>query len=153
MGKLSDLIYKGTGINLRLDELSDDRTAQMMVAGVLAVAAHSDGVTTSSEINRMVELMREKYPLKSSEALDLITRGVETYADQDSLRSLFSELNDRLPLAHKEELVVMVLEVLAADGMKKPQELSWLEEALEALGVPDEIMNNVYGKYFSQRRR
>ena len=153
MGKLSDLIYKGTGINLRLDELSDDRTAQMMVAGVLAVAAHSDGETTSSEINRMVELMREKYPLKSSEALDLITRGVDTYADQDSLRSLFSALKDRLPLAHKEELVVMVLEVLAADGMKKPQELSWLEEALEALGVPDEIMNNVYGKYFSQRRR
>ena len=153
MGKISDLIYKGTGINLRLDELSDDRTAQMMVAGVLALAAHSDGETTSSEINRMVELMREKYPLKSSEALDLITRGVDTYADQDSLRSLFSALKDRLPLAHKEELVVMVLEVLAADGMKKPQELSWLEEALEALGVPDEIMNNVYGKYFSQRRR
>ena len=153
MGKISDLIYKGTGINLRLDELSDDLTAQMMIAGVLAVAAHSDGETTPSEVNRMVELMRAKYPLKSSEALDLVTQGVETYSDPDSLRSLFSELNGRLPLAHKEELVVMVLEVLAADGVKKPEELSWLEEALDALGVPDEIMNKVYGKYFAQRNQ
>jgi hypothetical protein len=46
----------------------------------------------------------------------------------------------------------MLLEVVAADGVKDAREISVLDKAITGLKISDASMDRAYGTYFSQRR-
>ena len=151
-GKLKDLVYAMTGFDLDFDKVSTDINAQIATASLLAVAANSDGSIDSVETEKMVGVLRKRFELTSTVALDLVTRAIDELSTGDASRRLFDELNERLTLKQKDDLLLMVLEVIAADGEKEAREMALLDQTVTALNISDRQLSNIYDRYFEARR-
>ena len=101
----------------------------------------------------MVELLRDRFGLQPGEALNMITRATDEVADTINLGELLRSVNDDLALQHKEELLLMLLHVIAADDQKDVAEMKFLSAVVEGLKVPEKVMANVYARYFDERKR
>ena len=145
---LVDLIYAKTGIRIGLDSIAGDIEVQMLIASLLALVAKSDGGVSPDESLRMVELLRSRFQLRPGEALHMITRASDELATHTDLDEILDSVNDNLSLAQKEDLMLMVLSVISADNQKDAGEMKLLAALIEGLKMPDNIMNNVYGRYF-----
>ena len=145
---LVDLIYSKTGISIGADSFIGDNEAQTLVASLLALVAKSDGGISPDESLRMVELLRSRFQLKPGEALHMITRAEDELAMHTGLDEILVMVNEELTLAQKENLMLMVLDVISADNQKHAREMNLLAALIEGLEVPDRVMNRVYERYF-----
>jgi uncharacterized tellurite resistance protein B-like protein len=150
--KLTDLIYAKTGFTFDLPNLAADLDAQDLVASMITLVAKSDGGISPDETVRMVEMLRQRFPLEAGEALNLITRAAAELSSDSHLDEILQEINDKMPLPHKEELMLMVLHVISADNEKDAGEMKLLAALIEGLRIPDSVMNDVYERYFKQRK-
>jgi uncharacterized tellurite resistance protein B-like protein len=151
-GKLKDLVYAITGVDLDFDKISTDINAQMAIASLLAVAANSDGSIDSVETQKMADVLRKRFDLTSAVSVDLVKRAIDDLSAGDASRRLFDELNDRLTLKQKDDLLLMVLEVIAADGEKEAREMALLDQTVMALNISDRQLSKIYDRYFEARR-
>ena len=150
--KLKDLVYAMTGVDLDFDKVSTDINAQIAIASLLAVAANSDGSIDSAETDKMVGVLRRRFELTSTVALDLVKRAIDELSAGDTSHQLFDELNERLTLKQKDDLLLMILEVIAADGEKEAREMALLDQTITALNISDRQLSNIYNRYFEARR-
>jgi uncharacterized tellurite resistance protein B-like protein len=150
--KLKDLIYAKTGIAIDLGSLVGDPNGQTLIASLMALVAKSDGGVSPEEMTRMVELLRNRFGLQPGEALNMITRAIDEVSDTINLDELLRSVNDDLGLQYKEELLLMLLHVIAADDQKDIAEMKFLSAVVEGLRIPEKIMANVYARYFNERR-
>ena len=148
---LADLIYSKTGFRIGLDSIAGDIDAQTLIASLLALVAKSDGGVSPDESLRMVRLLRSRFQLRPGEALNLITRASDELAAHTNLDEILVSVNESLALAQKEDLMLMVLRVISADNEKDAGEMKLLATLIEGLQMPDEIMNNVYERYFEDK--
>ena len=151
--KLQQLIYASTGIDLGGDNAPVDINAQIAVASLLVVAANSDGSIDGKETVKMVEALCRRYSMTPVVALDLVSRAIESQSLGDESPALFDELNERLTKKQKEELVLMLLEVIAADGEKEASEMAVLDRAVSALRISGNRLDKIYQRYFAARRK
>lgn len=149
---LKDLIYAKTGISIDLDRLASDPDGQTLITSLLVLVAKSDGGISPDEMTRMVELLRGRFELRPGEALNMVARVADETAQTADLDELLSAVNDELALAHKEELLLMLLHVISADNEKDVAEMNFLAAVVDGLQVPDKIMEKVYGRYFEERK-
>jgi len=148
----ADVVYSATGLRIGTDSLARDDDSQMLIASLLALVARSDGGISPDESLRMVELLRGRFQLQPGEALNLLTRSSSEIAGSTGgLDELFTALDEKLSLAQKEDLMLMVLGVISADNQKAASEMQLLATLLEELDIPDRIMDNVYERYFSNK--
>lgn len=150
--KLTDLIYAKTGFTFDLPSLAADLEAQDMIAGLMTLVAKSDGGISPDETERMVEMLRQRFPLAPGEALNLVTRAAHELSADSHLDEVLREINDKLALPHKEELMLMVLHVIAADNQKDAEEMKLLEALIDGLKIPSKVMQDVYARYFEEKR-
>lgn len=151
--KLQQLIYTTTGIDLGGDNAPVDINAQIAVASLLVVAANSDGSIDGKETVKMVEALCRRYAMTPVVALDLVSRAIESQSSGDESSALFDELNERLTNKQKEELILMLLEVIAADGEKEAPEMAVLDRAVSALSISSDRLDKIYQRYFDARRK
>lgn len=130
-----------------------DVRGQIAVAQLLAATAHGDGSLDGAEQVRMVEVLVRHLQLDQLTALDLVTRAQDQYNDPTARKRLYDELNRFLTSAQKRNIVLMMLDVIAADGEKDAQEMHILNEAVNALGIPETRMSEIYAQYFQNRRQ
>lgn len=150
--KIKDLIYATTGIDLSSGDAPVDLNAQIAVASLMVVAANSDGSIDGKETVKMVEALCSRFSMTPTVALDLITRAIDDQLVQSDPSKLFDELNHHLQLKQKEELVLMLLEVISADGEKDASELSVLDRTVSALQISEKQLSRIYQRYFEGRR-
>ena len=150
--KLTDLIYAKTGFTFDLPNLAADLDAQDLIASMITLVAKSDGGISPDETVRMVELLRQRFPLDPGEALNLVTRAADELSADSHLDEILAEINDTLALPHKEELMLMVLQVISADNKKDAGEMNLLAALIEGLKIPDKIMSDIYERYFAERK-
>jgi uncharacterized tellurite resistance protein B-like protein len=150
--KLTDLIYAKTGFTFDLPNLAADLDAQDMIATLITLVAKSDGGISPDETLRMVEMLRQRFPLEAGEALNLITRAAHDLHADSHLDEILREVNKKLALPQKEELMLMVLNVIAADNEKDAGEMKLLETLIDGLKIPDSVMQDVYLRYFEDKR-
>jgi len=150
--KLTDLIYAKTGFTFDLPNLAADLDAQDLIASLITLVATSDGGISPDETVRMVELLRQRFPLDPGEALSLVTRAADELSEDSHLDEILAEINDKLALPHKEELMLMVLQVISADNEKDAGEMNLLAALIEGLKIPDAIMSDIYDRYFAEKK-
>ena len=150
--KLTDLIYAKTGFTFDLPNLAADLDAQDLIASLITLVATSDGGISPDETVRMVELLRQRFPLDPGEALSLVTRAADELSEDSHLDEILAEINDKLALPHKEELMLMVLQVISADNEKEAGEMNLLAALIEGLKIPDAIMSDIYDRYFAEKK-
>jgi uncharacterized tellurite resistance protein B-like protein len=151
--KLQELIFAATGIDLGGGNEPVDINAQIAVASLLVVAAKSDGRIDGEETARMAQALCGRFSLTPMVADDLINRAIHAQATGGDAATLYAELNKRLTSKHKEELILMLLEVIAADGEKKADELALLDGAVSALNISSKQLGKIYQRYFDARRK
>jgi uncharacterized tellurite resistance protein B-like protein len=139
---LLDLIYSKTGIS----------ESQNLIASLLALVAKSDGGISLDESERMVGLLRNRFRVSPIEALEMITRASHELAVHSRLDEVMDAINQKLTLAQKEDLMLMVLHVIAADSRKDAGEMMLLAAVVEGLRMPDRRMDKVYERYFKEQQ-
>lgn len=126
--------------------------AQYLVAALLVFVAQGDGNISDSETGQMLMLLGDQFELPSSRSLELLTRAMTDIAENPGFENLLHELSALLSRREKEDVAVMMLKVVAADGRKDAQEMEKLRFAADLIDIPADVMHCAYDRYFEETR-
>ena len=153
MSKFSDYLYATFSITLSLDTITSDVKGQALMASILVLAAQSDGSVSPVESAKLASLLNDKFANSDDESIQLAVESAKRISDLSRRRVLIKAANQDLALPHKEDLMVMVLQIIAADERKEPGELELLDELMDGLDIPANVMDRVYSRYFKGKHR
>jgi uncharacterized tellurite resistance protein B-like protein len=134
----------------REDDRDEDYDERFLVAALLVFVARGDGAISERETEKMLALVGEHFDLPSGASLALLTRAIEALSDDPQLPDRLRELASMLGAAAKEDVAVMLLNVVAADGRKDAAEMDLLQQAGEIMGITSEGMHRAFDRYFSE---
>ena len=100
----------------------------------------------------MLQLVGEHFHLHSGESLALLNRAMSDLAENPDLDSLLRELSHMLTPEEKEEIAIMLLKVVAADGNRDADEMEMLNIAAEIIEVSAETRHNAFERYFAEQK-
>ena len=125
--------------------------SRFLVAAALVWVAKGDGRISESETEKMLELVSGHFGLRSSESLEVLTRAIAQIAQNPDVGSILRELGTLITSREKEDVVVMMLKVIAADGRRDAEEMESLSQAAEVLDVSQESMHRAFDRYFEEK--
>ena len=151
---MSDTIisYKLDGSSLIVESKYGTETydSQFLVAALLVYVARGSGTIEPEETAKMIELIEEHFQLQGAEALGLLTKAVTQLAEKPELPQILAKLGRTLSDAEKEDIAVMALKVIAADGRREVAEMEKFNQAVESIGVSPEIVHKAFDRYFAE---
>ena len=124
--------------------------SQFLVAALLIFIARGSGRIEPEETAKMLDLIQEHFQLAGAETLELLTRAMSELAEKPELGELLAELGKSLSDDDKEDIAVMALKVIAADGRREVAEMEKFNQAVEAVGVSSEIVHRAFDRYFAE---
>ncbi len=142
--------FEGNQLIIETSNETEVYDSQFLVAALLVYVAKGDGSITPQESERMLQLIGDHFHLRSAESLELLTRAMASIADNPDLDGLLRELSAVLSEADKEDVAVMMMKVLAADGKTDADEMEKMRAAGEIVGISARIMHNAYDRYFAE---
>lgn len=124
--------------------------SKFLVAALLIFVARGSGSIAPEESAKMIELIERHFKLQGSESLELLTRAMSELAEKPELGEHLVELGKTLSDAEKEDIAVMALKVIAADGRREFGEMEQFNRAVEAVGVSPEVVHRAFDRYFAE---
>lgn len=124
--------------------------SKFLVAALLVYVARGSGRIEPEESAKMIELIRERFHLQGAESLELITHAMGELADKPALAPLLADLAPTLSDADKEDIALMGLKVVAADGRRDVAEMEQFSRAMQAADISPEILHRAFDRYFSE---
>lgn len=143
--------FEGAQLIIETSNETEVYDSKFLVAALLVSVAKGDGHISEMETDKMLQLVGEHFHLRSSESLELLTRAMSNLAENPDLNSLLVELSTVLTSADKEDVAVMLLKVVAADGRKDAEEMEMLSKAAEIIAISPESMHNAFDRYFDDK--
>ena len=141
---------EGTRLIVETADGIEEYDSQFLVAALLVYVARGDGQITPEESAEMIELIEERYHLQGAASLELITRAMNEMVDKPQLGLLLTDLVPTLSDAEKEDIALMALKVVAADGQRHFAEMEQFNRAMEAAGITPEIIHRAFDRYFAE---
>lgn len=141
---------EGTTLVVETKATTETYDAQFLVAALLIFIARGSGTIEPEETAKMLDLIQGHFHLQGAESLELLTRAMSELAEKPELGDLLAQLGRTLSDAEKEDIAVMALKVIAADGRRKVAEMEKFNEAVEAVGVSPEIVHRAFDRYFAE---
>ena len=141
---------EGTKLIVETAEGIEEYDSQFLVAALLVYVARGSGQITPEESASMIELIEDRYHLQGAESLELITHAMNEMVDKPELGLLLTELAPTFSDSEKEDIALMALKVIAADGQREFSEMEQFNRAMEAAGIAPEIVNRAFDRYFSE---
>ncbi len=124
--------------------------SQFLVAALLVYIARGSGQIEPEESAKIIDMIKEKYQMHGSESLELITHAMAEMADKPELGPLLVGLGETLSDTDKEDIALMSLKVIAADGQQQYEEMEQFNRAMEAIGISAEIVHRAFDQYFAE---
>lgn len=124
--------------------------SKFLVAALLVYIARGSGRIEPEESARMIELIEDHFNLESAESLELITFAMSEMAEKPTLSSLLAEVGHQLSDGEKEDVALMGLKVVAADGRRDFAEMEQFKRAMEAIGVAPDQVHRAFDRYFAE---
>ncbi len=125
--------------------------AEFLVAALLVSIANSDGEIAAIESDKMMQLVREHFELRSDESLEILTSAVENLAANPDLGDILKELASILTAADKEDVAVMMFKVVGADGRQGEEEMEALTAAAKMIGLSPASVQKARDRYFADK--
>lgn len=141
---------EGTTLTVETDSGTETYDSQFLVAALLVFIAQGSGTIEPEESAKMLDLIEEHFHLQGPESLELLTRAMSELAEKPELGALLSELGQTLTDSDKEDIAVMALKVIAADGRREVAEMEKFNVAVEAIGISPEIVHRAFDRYFAE---
>jgi uncharacterized tellurite resistance protein B-like protein len=143
-------LIDGTRLVIETSDGVQHYDSKFLVAALLVYVARGSGRIEPEESARMIELIRDHFHLQGAESLELITTAMAEIAEKPTLPTLLADLVPTLSDGDKEDIAVMGLKVVAADGRRDVSEMEQLSRAMEAIDVSPEIMHRAFDRYFAE---
>ena len=124
--------------------------SKFLVAALLVYIARGSGRIEPEESARMIDLIEDHFSLEGAESLELITYAMEEMAEKPTLGTLLADVGPTLSDGDKEDIALMGLKVVAADGRRQFEEMEQFKRAMEALGISPDIVHRAFDRYFSE---
>jgi uncharacterized tellurite resistance protein B-like protein len=124
--------------------------SRFLAAALLIYVSRGSGTIEPEESAEMIELIREYFGIAGSESLGLLTRAMTELADDPQLGPELVKLGQSLSEAEKEDIAVMALKVIAADGKREVSEMEHFNRALEAIGAEPGTVHRAFDRYFAE---
>ena len=140
----------GTTLVVETSDVSETYDSQFLVAALLIFVARGSGTIEPEETAKMLDLIQSHFQLQGAESLELLTRAMSELAERPELGQLLAELGRSLSDSEKEDIAVMALKVIAADGRREVAEMEKFNQAVEAVGVSPEIVHRAFDRYFAE---
>ena len=142
--------FEGTSLVIEIDGEPEIYNSQFLVAALLVFVAKGDGRITEDETVKMLQLVGEHFRLQSSESLALLTRAMSNLAENPDLDKLLKKLSKDLTDEQKEDVAIMLMKVIAADGDTDGGEMEAMTAACEIIDISPETMHRAYNRYFAE---
>lgn len=140
----------GNKLIIKTSEGAVVHDAKFLVAAMLVFVAKGSGAIEAEESSKMIDLLEQHFRLKGPEALELLTRVISELAERPELGTSLAELAKTLPDIEKEEIALMALKVIAADGHREVSEMERFNVAVEAAGFSPETVHRAFDRYFAE---
>lgn len=124
--------------------------SKFLVAALLVYVAKGSGRIEPEESAAMIDLIEQHFDLEGSESLELLTRAMSEMADRPDLGPSLAELGKTLSDTEKEDIAVMALKVIAADGRREVSEMEHFSAAAEAADISPEVIHRAFDRYFAE---
>lgn len=151
---MSELIkskrLEGTTLVVETEDGTETYDSQFLVAALLIFIAQGSGAIEPEESAKMIDLIEEHFQLQGAESLELLTRAISELAEKPELPQLLAELGQSLSEADKEDIAVMALKVVAADGRREVAEMEKFNQAVEAIEISPETIHRAFDRYFAE---
>lgn len=121
-----------------------------LAAALMVFVAKGDGTISGTETQTMMALLDEQYQMPGAEALELLTTAIADIAENPDFSSSVSKLGVVLTIPEKEDIAVMLLKIVAADGRKDAEEMEKLRVAAEMISIPEDVMHRAFDRYFEE---
>ena len=144
--------FEGTTLVIETTSGPETYDSQFLVAALLVFVAKGDGAISDRETQKMLQLIEEHFHLHSAESLELLSRAITDLAENPDLSSLLRELSNVLTSSEKEDIAVMLLKVIAADGRRDVDEMETMNVAAEIIGISGESRHKAFEKYFAEQK-
>jgi len=150
---MSDIIVsrlEGTKLIIETSAGEQEYDSQFLVAALLVYVARGSGQIEPEESAKMIELIEEHFHMQGAESLELITAAMTEMIERPEVAALLVDLAPTLSDADKEDIALMALKVVAADGHRHFAEMEQFSRAMEALQIPPEIVHKAFDQYFAE---
>lgn len=141
---------KGTELILETNDGTKVYDSQFLVAALLIFVARGSGRIEPEESAKMIDLIEEHFQLQGSESLELLTRAMTDLAENPDIEGELIKLAPTLSENDREDIAVMALKVIAADGHRHTAELEKFSEAVDAIGISPETVHRAFDRYFAE---
>ncbi len=147
--RVRDTLRLRSGEVVDAEGIMTDRDFQFLIASLLVRIAKSDGRISTDETSQMLAITESHFQLSSAEALELLTTAVEESPEPEELEAQLRKLKDVLDEGEKREIVLLMLEMIAADGKRDSAELDVLHGATEILEISPQTVHAAYEEFFA----
>jgi uncharacterized tellurite resistance protein B-like protein len=132
------------GAELVVGEGVDANTydARFLISVLLVYVAKGDGEITSTETDRMIELMSKRFDATGAGAMGLLTDAVRSFTDDGSLVDKLRSISKGLTEVECNDIFGMLLEVIKADGELADGEVRTVEFAGKVLGLSSDAIHS-----------
>lgn len=141
---------EGTTLIVETKDGTETYDSKFLVAALLIFVAQGSGAIEPEESAKMIDLIEEHFKLQGAESLELLTRAMSEISEKPELRQVLTDLGPTLSDDDKEDIAVMALKVIAADGRREVAEMEKFNVAVEAIGVSPEIVHRAFDRYFAE---
>ncbi len=124
--------------------------SRFLVAALLIFVARGSGRIEPEESAQMIAQIQNHFRIESAESLSLLTRAMSELADEAGLAPELAKLGQTLAEAEKEDIAVMALKVIAADGRREASEMEHFNMALNAIGTAPATIHRAFDRYFEE---
>jgi uncharacterized tellurite resistance protein B-like protein len=144
--------FEGSTLVIETTSGPETYDSQFLVAALLVFVAKGDGNISDKESQKMLQLIEEHFHLHSADSLALLSRAMTDLAENPDLNSLLRELSNVLTPEEKEDIAVMLLKVIAADGRRDVDEMEMMNVAGEIIGISAEARHKAFNRYFQEQK-
>lgn len=123
---------------------------KFLVAALLLYVARGSGAIKPEESSKMLELIQEHFDLPGAASLEILTRAMNELSEKPELYGLIAELGRTLSEEEKEEIALMALKVIAADGRREVSEMQRFNRAVTEIEIPDAAVHRAFDRYFAE---
>ena len=141
---------EGTHLVIETSRGSATYDSRFLVAALLIYVARGSGTIEPEESAKMIDLIEQHFHMEGAESLELLTRAMSEMAENPELGQALIELAPTLSDQDKEDIALMSLKVIAADGRRDVREMEKFNEAVEALGISPDAVHRAFDRYFSE---
>jgi len=124
--------------------------SKFLVAAMLIFISRGSGTIEPEESAKMIDLIGEHFALQGAESLELLRRAIREMAENPDLGQALIGLAPTLTEGDKEEIALMALKVIAADGRRHVGEMEKFNQAVEAIGISPETVHRAFDRYFAE---